>query len=578
MERNLYPPQVEFALRTMRKAETAMQELERQKKDNDRKIREGLAASMAKGKKKKKTKKPSADNAHQAAADNLMMNLDRPPMKLRSLQELKKIAGEYYSFAKGQRGLHAGDDKIGKPRPIFKGLVAEIKQMVLDQTIDEPVVALLNLTVSPPPKTLRPLTARHTLAPADTFPALREFPTVRPKSASNAVIKQRLEKKEAMLVQKERQLIEKINERDNREANRFLLFQREQRQRAFLVLMTFLRHQQICMQQLEELKVKKSLKSKTKNSSRQLWAVQVIALWWAKAAIIKRLRRKPEVLHRITSLFVRLKHNRLQRQRHNAVGFIKRFITDACRLSDKKVQINRYRNKIIKLQRWVRQWIKVQEARIYLLWVYCEKMGRLRMLKHKKTRASAEKSALETMMALQGSVMKYLTTVRGKITAMHYHYEQNRHLWCTDEEQVSAEDASNKNNITSHGNSKPPHGAKKISRTRAWIKNMLALPHSAEKLRHLRLLLKSQRRRHQLVLLETQTLLKRAERQVNASALKLFLKHPDKHDGIDKVFEIVDKSGKVFSVSAIQRPVFLLLTRGAIAHIENLPDAWFGVT
>jgi hypothetical protein len=72
--------------------------------------------------------------------------------------------------------------------------------------------------------------------------------------------------------------------------------------------------------------------------------------------------------------------------------------------------------------------------------------------------------------------------------------------------------------------------------------------------------------------------LKRAERQVNASALKLFLKHPDKHDGIDKVFEIVDKSGKVFSVSAIQRPIFLLLTRGAIAHIENLPDAWFGVT
>ena len=109
---------------------------------------------------------------------------------------------------------------------------------------------------------------------------------------------------------------------------------------------------------------------------------------------------------------------------------------------------------------------------------------------------------------------------------------------------------------------------------------MLALPHSAEKLRHLRLILKSQRRRHQLVLLETQTLLTRAERQVNASALKLFLKHPDKHDGIDKVFEIVDKSGKVFSVSAIQRPrpLFLLLTRGAIAHIENLPDSWFGVT
>ena len=569
MERNVFPPQVEFALRTMRKAETSMQELERQKKENDRKIREGLAASMAKGKKKKK----NPDNAsHQATNDNLMLNLERPPMKLRSLKELKKIAGEYYSFAKGQRGLHAGDEKIGKPRPIFKGLVAEIKQMVLDQTIDEPVVALLKLTVSPP-KALRPLTARPTLAPADTFPAIamaRKFPTVRPKSASNAVIKQRLEKKEAILAQKERQLIEKLQERENREMNRFLLFQREQRQKAFLIIMTFLRHQHICTQQLERHNEMKAIRSKTKNSSRQLWAVQVIALWWAKAAIIRRLRRKPEVLHRITSLFVRLKHNRVQRQRHNAVSFIKRFITDACRLSDKKVQINRYRNKIIKLQRWVRQWIKIQEARQYLLWVYCEKMGRLRMLKHKKIRESKEKSALETMMALQGSVMKYLTTVRGKITAMHYQYEINRHLWSTDEEQKVFTEDSN------HGHSKPSHGAKKISRTRAWIKNMLALPHSAEKLRHLRLILKSQRRRHQLVLSETQTLLKRAEQQVNASALKLFLAHPDKHYGLDKIFDIVDKSGKALTFSL--RPLFLLLTRGAIAHIENLPDSWFGVT
>ena len=201
----------------------------------------------------------------------------------------------------------------------------------------------------------------------------------------------------------------------------------------------------------------------------------------------------------------------------------------------------------------------------------------MRLMKHKRTHANNQLKAMKTMSALEGfsKVFQGVHQVKNKIAHLHSQYDQRKRQWLSEEEQEL--DAVTP--TVGHGQAVARCGqTKKEGKARAWIRWMISSQATAAKLQVLRSILKSQRRRHVLVIQETQILLKKADRQVNESALRDFLRNPKVHDGIDRVFEVVDKkSGKRLIESATIRrhPPFLLLTKGALSHIDSLEDSFF---
>ena len=255
--RNDFPPQVASALHMIRKAEVAKQQLELQAEQNEKKIKAGLAALTAKLNSNKRKKKPAKK------PDDHILD-QRPPLKFKNMPELKRRAQLFYAFANSQRLLRERSAvKSGLPRVIFPDLLAEIKQMTLD-SLDAPILDPFATLLSQGQgqsqgKQLRPLTARSGVVrlrndgdePPQQPPA--PSPLRRPKSANSA-----LAKRDAMNLQRDNELLEKIRARDMRDQTRFSVLQRKQLQKALMVICCFARHQSVMSSKWAQLMEKRA--------------------------------------------------------------------------------------------------------------------------------------------------------------------------------------------------------------------------------------------------------------------------------------------------------------------------------
>lgn len=556
---NPFPAKVHAALGMMRQANTHKTQLELQKEACEKRIMKEIADAL-KGKKSLKKKKLDDKNQH----SDLMKNLERPPVKLRSLSDLKRSAATFYAFANTTRNLYKVDEKIGKPRPIFTDLVKEIKKIQEEGRLEEKIINKY------PTQIHRPISA-----PRKRDVAFDVVSPLRPKSASTSTVFHRtlvLEKRNAILLKKEQDLLDKISLRENSAQNAFDIFLREKRQRAFLILVALIQHQGVTRKVWDSLMAKK--KARAHNSFAQAinWAVKVIGSWWWGMSIMLKIKRNSRLIKLLSGGILRFRLMLCRRAKHKAVGLIKIFIKACGSLSDKVRLMKKWRGKIIKLQRYVRDYIRIQEARQILLWMALERIEKERLNRRRKDFIANQKGALRAMTALQGfsNTLKYMNIVQAKIHRVLDDYDMKKKHWHTSEELQRNSDGNPQvsygpfmNNLVAN---------KKESSTRRWIKHILAVPATRDKLQNIRFILKSQRRRHLLFMNEATSLLKKAEKKINESALKIFLKDPDKHDGLDQVFEIRDKLGKKIEESANSAPPFLLLTKGALAYIDQMPE------
>ena len=86
--------------------------------------------------------------------------------------------------------------------------------------------------------------------------------------------------------------------------------------------------------------------------------------WFTKRLDIV-LKRNPKVRQVLASVFRRCWFVRFQIKARNGVKQIKRFIKD-CSGSDKVKKVYFYRAKIIRIQRWFREWFSIQEVSLSL--------------------------------------------------------------------------------------------------------------------------------------------------------------------------------------------------------------------
>lgn len=109
-------------------------------------------------------------------------------------------------------------------------------------------------------------------------------------------------------------------------------------------------------------------------------AIGLIERWWRRGRVRIMFRRHPYIVPLLRRLILpHVVRIRLRRKRRSA-SLIVTFLQDSTGMSKTVRAMYGFRTTVIRLQRWIRSWIAVQQCRMRILWLKCERMFREKML------------------------------------------------------------------------------------------------------------------------------------------------------------------------------------------------------
>jgi len=598
---------VRVALETMRRAETGKRGLELQQELNDARVKEGLERTFAERallskKNKKKILRLSeniseAEEAKRQESKKLIENLVSRPPVLRGLGQLRGLAKTFWAHERHEkREEEKKVDKKAKAgrssKIIFPEIIAAVKRLhdenLLDAPIERPAVIMHRRPASSASRVRKPsCVSSSNQAHAERIEREAEEEEkegkTRPKSA-NAALRRALalQKRDELQRQREMDVLESIQSKLSRGEARFEAQKLEHLQRAYLVLVNTLRFERAFLGVFEQIQqrreqhreLKKSRGTKLRSPA---WAVDFIGKWWWHTRLQLRFKRNAWAIRIIARAVRKWRVTLQEHRRHRAVNLIKRFIRDASRMGDKVKFLVGFRNRVIKIQTWVREWISIQENRLFTLNLVFERIKAARRADALRRHKKAEKMSMKSMAVLEGfgNSLLNIKKVQIRINNIFSDVDAKKKHWAYSEHQLEHEHHHLQHNNNEDGGHHQHH-----SKVRSWVRHMRGgMSSMSDRLNDLRFILLSQRKRHMLRLKETQQLLTKAERIVNEEALREFLSRPDDHKAQDKIFEVLDKNGKrveeVSNVSAM--PPFLLLSGkdGAVSYLHAQPDGYF---
>lgn len=618
-------PEVMFACKMIRVANTHPTGIELMKQQNEKKLRAAIRAIEDKLPANRKRRKKKGKTAEEKKLE--LATSQPPPRRLQTLQDMRKAAGILYAFSKQQSKTKKLGAQVGKPRVIFPDIVQDVRRMVEENQLDEPVPRVEMFRVSdrgdgagkrPGSARLRPLSARRRGdggremeeeecdehgegkgGEQDHGAGCAAWPTLskRPHSANAALRRsQALQRKEALQQRKEQDLLDRITTRDTNGTIRYAALQRAARQRALLVLLALVRHagaaqdivlahRQAMQAQIEEKRTRKNVTKYVRlfSEGKVTWAARAIGLWCRQQRVNRVIRKNRKTFILLVCILNRFKWFCRRKRRRAAVLVVRRFVQDVSGMGEVMImQLKRWITKIRTLQRFVRRYILVQSARLQVLCMVMDRMGAARREKRAQQERINERSALQAMSADErfGRTISNMVTLQNKIKLLHREQEakerQHQRAQAAQALHAAREAETRREALLQRtrrgGFSGHASHAKHTSKSLLWLYGMASTPASLLRLQRLRQVLRQQRRRHILSLDELRKNLKKATRLVNEEALKDFLMRPQQHD-TSRIFTLVDANGNQLKESA-HFPPFLLF-RGAIAFLEQMPDSFF---
>ena len=584
------------ALETMRRAETGKRGLELQQERNDQRVKEGLErtfAERAMSKKKKKILRLSeniseAEEAKRRENKKLIENLVSRPPALRGIGQLRGLAKTFWAHERHEkREEEKKVDKKAKAgksnKIIFPEIIAAVKRLHDENLLDVPPIPFVIIHRRPVRKPSCVSSIKNAAAERETEEE-GEVQNRRPKSASAALRRVlALQRRDELQRQREMDVLESIQNKLSRGETRFEAQKREYLVRAHLVIVNALRFERAVLGAFEQIQQRREqyreLKKCTRGAKRRshAWAVEFIGKWWWHMRLQLRFKHNAWAIRIIARAVRKWRVTLQQHLRQRAVNLIKRFIRDAARMGDKVKFLVGFRNRVIKIQKWLRGWISIQENRLYALNLVFERIKAARRADTLRRNKKAEKLSMKSMAVLEGFGHSLLNIkkVQTRINNIFSDVDAKKKHWAYSEHQLEHEHHHHLQHNHDDGGHHQHH-----SKARSWIRHMRGgMSSTSDRLHDLRFILATQRKRHMLRLKETQQLLKKAERIVNEDALREFLSRPDDHKSQDKIFEVRDKNGKrveeVANVSSL--PPFLLLSGkdGAVSYLCAQPESFF---
>lgn len=197
------------------------------------------------------------------------------------------------------------------------------------------------------------------------------LPSIKSKMKShNEKIQLAKERRNLLTVTKALELELKVNDKKNKDEIRAEFEKTNERQRFFLIVVSI-------YSVFRFLKVKVDRLREGNRKWKRRVSVNRIAKWFRKFKFMKKMFRNQKAVSTIIR-YVRLYHLRQTLYRKNkAKDLILLFLKDSNGISKYTRQMYSFRNCVIKIQRWTRYWIEIQQTRTMILWMIAEK-------KHKK--------------------------------------------------------------------------------------------------------------------------------------------------------------------------------------------------
>jgi hypothetical protein len=379
---------------------------------------------------------------------------EKRPIEIKEMSELIKDAKLNYSLKLDKKKFEAASLLMGKPRSIFPELVSEIKLKEEERIEEEELAQIEELSSeihSKYKKTIIPskMEVQKTLAPINTHKTMvrnRSLSPIPSKSSPiatgsndekseldedsndkfddniiqsnpfspiklrqmsisassvnlNDKIQKIQEKKKRILEEREKELVRRMSvrmeQKDIRLAQQLLNEQQK-------MLMVSLKLVAFVGPLVHKLRTRRREIYEIQHASATKKAAVVISNWWWGARLLLRLKRSPNCKF-VLRLFARRAwaRNKLY-QRKNSSELIKTFIKDSTGLSETMRKIYAFRAKILKLQRYIREFIKIQQARIQILWMITDNKVKSRLELERIAKFKKEQLALKAMAKLQG--------------------------------------------------------------------------------------------------------------------------------------------------------------------------------
>jgi hypothetical protein len=147
---------------------------------------------------------------------------------------------------------------------------------------------------------------------------------------------------------------------------------------------------------LDHIKPTREAKLRAATDNAEKIAVELIQDWWYFRRLNLKISRHQNIMTILRTCF-RFFWKKIQiRQCYHSVVFIKKFCADT-KGNTKMKRIYLFRAKIIKIQKWFRSWLHIQETRMQSLQILFERIGKKRIADSLRAARLREQKALKSM-------------------------------------------------------------------------------------------------------------------------------------------------------------------------------------
>ncbi len=373
---------------------------------------------------------------------------EKRPIEIKEMSDLIKDAKLNYSLKLDKKKFEAASMLLGKPRSIFPELVSEIKIKEEERIEEEELAKIEELNneiqskykktaISPKKEiegTSTPISAHKTLARTRTLSPIspktglncdkseneesgdnfdnnliqsKPFTSTKIRQITASMSSVNLddkihkiqERKKLLLEERERDLMRRMSVRMEQKDVRLAQQQLNEQQKMLLVSLTLIG---FISPLVKKLSTRRREIYEIQHASATKKAALVLSNWWWGARLLLKIKRNPNCKC-ILRLFVRRAWARNQLyHRKQASELIKTFIKDSTGLSETMRKIYAFRAKILKIQRYMREYIKIQQARIQILWMITDNKVKSRLELERIAKFKKEQLALKAMAKMQG--------------------------------------------------------------------------------------------------------------------------------------------------------------------------------
>lgn len=316
-------------------------------------------------------------------------------------------------------------------------------------------------------------------------------------------------------------------------------------------------------------------------------AVAKIAAWWISRRLDNALKNNPDATEILRTASRRFWCRMQVRRRRRHVSLIRKFLRDSRMIAETIRKMKLFRNRIVKVQKFFKSWLDIQQARVEVLWLAMTRIEKRRaeIANLDRSRAEREAFAATTRLHKFSKTMADIRKARKKVQEALHNEEivmKRANLQILREEAekkllkeqiqrelLRLENTGRKGNAsvlileTGAQLSSNQHSddifnqspRKKIS----WYQRNLKNSNTATKIEVLRRVLGHQRARHvTMVQLEEDSIKYRLkENAVDMAGLKGFLSDPYNHDRVGEAMTLVFDE---IPESVLQKRYFIIIS------------------